>query len=71
MTTDDKIALVPRGTLIGDKLTILHGGHVPFVLRNAGTDHHFQVIGECFVEGSMRGEAMKDDSIDSTDIVLM
>jgi Heterokaryon incompatibility protein (HET) len=41
----------------GDRICILHGGQVPFILRQEGTYHLFK--GECYVHGLMDGEGMK------------
>jgi Heterokaryon incompatibility protein (HET) len=41
----------------GDRICILHGGQVPFILRQEGRYHLFK--GECYVHGLMDGEGMK------------
>ena len=41
----------------GDKICILHGGQIPFVLRQDGRYHSFK--GECYVHGLMDGEGMR------------
>jgi hypothetical protein len=41
----------------GDKICILHGGQVPFVLRQKGK--YYQFKGECYVHGLMNGEGME------------
>ncbi|OCK98437.1 uncharacterized protein K441DRAFT_450918, partial [Cenococcum geophilum 1.58] len=38
----------------GDKICILHGGQVPFILRQEGRYHVFK--GECYIYGLMNGE---------------
>ncbi|KAI0852757.1 heterokaryon incompatibility protein-domain-containing protein [Daldinia vernicosa] len=38
----------------GDKVVVIAGADVPFVLRPCGTS--FSLIGECYVEGLMQGE---------------
>ena len=40
----------------GDSLCILSGGNVPFLLRKDGIHHRF--VGESYVHGLMKGEAM-------------
>jgi len=40
----------------GDKICILHGGQVPFILRQEGRYHVFK--GECYIYGLMNGEGM-------------
>lgn len=41
----------------GGKICALHGGRVPFVLRQDAGYHLFK--GECYVHGLMDGEGMK------------
>ncbi|KAI0852756.1 heterokaryon incompatibility protein-domain-containing protein [Daldinia vernicosa] len=51
------LGLFPRETQDGDTVCILKGCHVPFIVRvsNAAT---VRLVGECYVHGIMRGEAM-------------
>jgi hypothetical protein len=49
---------VPRGTEFGDKICIMLGGYVPFVLQES-SDGYFKFIGECYVYGIMDGEVWK------------
>jgi hypothetical protein len=46
----------PEAVQDGDKIAILFGGKVPYVLRME--DGKFELIGECFVAGLMEGEAV-------------
>jgi hypothetical protein len=41
-----------------DRVCVLYGGITPFVLRKKGIYH--QLIGECYVAGLMRGEAVDE-----------
>lgn len=41
----------------GDRICILHGGQVPFILRQEGRYHLFK--GECYIHGLMDGEGMR------------
>jgi hypothetical protein len=41
----------------GDKICILHGGQIPFILRQEGQFHRFK--GECYIHGVMDGEGMR------------
>ena len=67
-----RMALSPRGFFLskqgymgvarydvkkGDRICILHGGQVPFVLRQEGS--HYEFKGECYVHGLMDGEGMR------------
>lgn len=44
----------------GDTVVVLYGGHAPFVLRRRGprTKDGWKLIGECYVHGMMKGEAL-------------
>ena len=50
------IGLCCNAAQIGDKVCVLLGGEVPFVLRQELDCHRF--LGECYVHGIMDGEAM-------------
>jgi hypothetical protein len=43
-----------------DKVYVLRGGKLPFVLRpHENIDGHFSVVGHCYVHGFMDGELLK------------
>jgi hypothetical protein len=50
-----------------DVTAMLHGGHIPFVLKpRAG---YYQLVGECYLHGMMDGEALemcRDGSVEET-----
>ncbi|KAH6972338.1 heterokaryon incompatibility protein-domain-containing protein [Ilyonectria sp. MPI-CAGE-AT-0026] len=48
-------AAVPKATRTGDIICIFNGGRVPYVLR-PGKRGYYQLVGECYVHGMMRGE---------------
>jgi hypothetical protein len=50
------LALCPSSCQKGDLITMLHGSTVPIVLRRTGD--RYQVMGQCYVEGIMWGEAV-------------
>ena len=55
------MALGPAQTRIGDRVIVIHGVHMPFVLRwNVDGGGH-AVGGEAYVHGLMLDEALKDD----------
>jgi hypothetical protein len=58
LTARGYLGRVPMGSVIGDKICILFGGCVPFVLRDTG-DGYFKFIGECYIHGIMDGEAIE------------
>ena len=56
------IGLVPKESAINDIICILYGCSVPVVLRSKGgaesLKRHYTVIGECYIDGMMDGEAL-------------
>ena len=64
------LGVMPRGAQHGDRVVVLHGGHVPFVIRPYGPDA-YQLIGECYVHGIMKGEVMKMQDVPSETITLV
>jgi hypothetical protein len=47
----------PEGLCVGDVVCVLFGSDVPFILRPS-PEGDYQLIGECYVSGIMRGEAL-------------
>jgi hypothetical protein len=56
-TADGRMGLCPRKTQIGDSIVVLHGGSVPYVLREI-RPNVWKFVGECYVDGIMFGEAV-------------
>jgi hypothetical protein len=55
------VGLVPDAAKVGDRICLLHGGRVPFVLRRQ--EKGFSLVGECYVHGLMKGEALKREGL--------
>jgi hypothetical protein len=63
-TRDDRIAMAPKRAQKGDKVCVILGCSIPLVLRKKATpngNHKFcyEVIGECYLDGFMAGEAIQ------------
>jgi hypothetical protein len=56
-THDGRLGSVPAGAKVGDKICMLYGGRVLYVIRACGNGQ-YKFIGECYVHGLMEGEAM-------------
>lgn len=54
-TEEGHIMLCPKETKAEDKLVLLQGSDVPFILRRIGD--HWQIVGECYVYALMDGSA--------------
>ncbi|KAF1988906.1 hypothetical protein K402DRAFT_402594 [Aulographum hederae CBS 113979] len=55
-TAGRSMGLGPASLLPNDQIWILYGGKTPYVLRPKG--NHYRLIGECYLQGMMHGEAM-------------
>ncbi|KAL8923091.1 MAG: hypothetical protein Q9208_004775 [Pyrenodesmia sp. 3 TL-2023] len=56
-TTDGRLGLAPQATEPGDKVCVILGCRSPLLLRPDGNDNYL-VVGECYVDGIMTGEAI-------------
>ena len=57
LTEEDRFAWVPLQAEAGDLICVIRGANVPFVLRPQ-TDGKFALVGECWIQGLMYGEAL-------------
>lgn len=62
-TYEGYIGMAPYDTRKGDKICLLYGCRVPFVLRER-TDGDFELVGEVYVHGIMKGEALTDENFE-------
>ncbi len=54
-----RLGWVSKRAQLGDVVCVLYGGEIPFVLRQTTQDSgRWKIIGECYVDGLMQGEAM-------------
>ncbi|MCJ1380894.1 hypothetical protein MMC17_004003 [Xylographa soralifera] len=62
-TSHGRLACMPLEAQKGDLICILYGGEVPYLLRPHQTKppDHYTVVGECYVDGIMHGEAVSSD----------
>jgi hypothetical protein len=56
-TYEGCIGLAPRAAQPNDQICVLLGCRVPLILRPR-TSGQYQVVGECYIHGSMNGEAL-------------
>ncbi|KAI1360286.1 heterokaryon incompatibility protein-domain-containing protein [Xylaria arbuscula] len=59
VTQKGRMGIVPRHAKLGDAIFILKGCNAPLILRPAG-DGTYSILGECYIDGIMHGEAMED-----------
>ena len=64
ITKSGRFGLGPKDAKLGDRMAVIVGSSVPFVLRNTGVNETgketWQLIGECYVHGVMKGEVMAE-----------
>jgi Heterokaryon incompatibility protein (HET) len=71
-TKHGSLGLAPQSVEVGDLLCVLHGSQVPIVLRKVEIGGpRFRVIGQCYLEGAMRGEKVRWTSGMGDDYVLI
>ncbi|KAK0128803.1 hypothetical protein ONS95_000753 [Cadophora gregata] len=70
ITSKGYIGIAPLKTEIGDIVTVLEGGSVPFVLR-ALDEGGYKFIGESYVDGIMEGEALVGRKTDDVQVLVM
>lgn len=61
-TARGRLGFVPTEAGPGDLICILYGGELPYLLRLQGSNS-YSVLGECYVDGIMHGEALSGDSL--------
>lgn len=57
-TSTGHIGLAPNTVNPGDKIFVLIGCSMPVILRPDASGEHYEVTGECYVDGFMKGEAI-------------
>ena len=73
VTRKGYFALVPRGAQVGDEIAVFDRACVPFVVRRErGKEKgdRFELLGEAYVHGIMKGEALSRDDADFQDVTL-
>ncbi|TVY17500.1 Heterokaryon incompatibility protein 6, OR allele [Lachnellula arida] len=70
ITEKGYVGLIPEYGKVGDRVYVLDGCHMPFLLRVVDEVERFRLIGDCYVYGIMDGEFVKED-IDFKQIILL
>lgn len=59
VSQNGRIGMVPEAAMKGDLICLCVGCSVPMLLRKAQHGVQYTVVGECFFDGCMHGEALK------------
>jgi hypothetical protein len=68
VTSTGWLGLAPHGTKEGDVVFVAVGADVPYILR--ACEDGYDLVGECYVQGIMDGEAMEMDWIGVSDVMI-
>jgi hypothetical protein len=63
------LGIGPACTIIGDRVCVLKGVEVPYVLRPA--DESFWFMGECYIDDIMRGELFQEVGTERSDLTML
>jgi hypothetical protein len=56
-TSRGYLALLPAATIVGDSVVLCEGGQTPLILRSNGCA--FELVGDSYVHGMMKGELFR------------
>lgn len=64
------LGLAPMDAELGDRIALLEGGSVPYILRpKRGKETEYELIGDAYVHGIMDGQAWNGDDLVSINLV--
>ena len=71
VTEKGDIGLCAEGTQLGDMIYILLGLHTPYILRQCDNrPNYFRLVGQCYIHGITKGEALVSDGFAAQDLFL-
>ena len=69
-THKDRFAWIPKTAQADDKIFLIRGACIPFVLRPQPCGS-YKLVGECYIEGFMEGEALELPGFEWQDLRLI
>lgn len=57
--SNGRVGMVSEKPMKGDAICILYGCNVPVLLRRAGNQNEFTLVGECYLDGCMEDQALE------------
>lgn len=71
VTSTGFLGLAPYGAREGDVVFVVRGIDVPLVLRADGDDKaSYELIGDCYVQGVMEGEALEMRELVALEVIV-
>lgn len=70
VTKRKKCGIAPNGVKVGDRVGIIGGGDVPFILRKIPDSGEHQLIAGCYIHGMMNGESLEFSNVEKTRFLL-
>ena len=70
-TTLGYVGIAPTAVKVGDSVAVFRGGRTPFIIRKHTDSAAYQLIGDSYVHGLMRGEAFDLDGVEEREFVLL
>lgn len=70
MARGDRLGLVASYCMEGHSIAIIHGCRVPLILSENVEDGMYEVMGDCYLEGVMFGEAVTWKKEDADELIL-
>jgi hypothetical protein len=70
ITAKDRLGCVPQAAQVGDRICVLYGGRLPFVIRPCG-DGRYTYVGNCYLQGIMDGEAVDMKDLEEEEFMLV
>jgi Heterokaryon incompatibility protein (HET) len=70
VTARDRLACVPQAAEVGDRICVLYGGRLPFVIRPCDGGR-YTYVGNCYLQGIMNGEAVDMKDLEEEEFMLV
>lgn len=70
-SNDGKLGFGPQMSLAGDQIIIAHGSKLPLIVRPAGTTGRYWLVGPCYFEDAMYGDACTWGEDEADEFILV
>ena len=59
------------GVEVGDVVVVLRGCDFPLTLRSDGEEAGYRILGDCYLDGVMEGQAVADDTLEGLELTIV